>query len=249
MKFNGSEKLGDIVAAFPEGAEIFKKYQIDFCCGGQRKLADVIATQHLDLTLVVSELNENVDRAKRQRREGQEGIDLRTAPLAMVLKHIIDNHHIFLRREMPQISELLEKIVKVHGGTHTELEHVKSIFSKLEAELTEHLNKEEESLFPLIASYESKPSEKALEEIDKLIKEIEREHDQAGDQIKALRSLTQDYRLPETACASYKLTYDKLEKMEDDLFRHIHIENNILQPRIELEINKVSTARRMRSNS
>lgn len=43
--------------------------------------------------------------------------------------------------------------------------------------------------------------------------------------------LTHDYVLPADACNSYTYLFGKMKEFEDDLFQHIHLENNILFPK------------------
>ena len=62
------------------------------------------------------------------------------------------------------------------------------------------------------------------------------EHDQAGEMLRKMRSLSSDYAAPDGACPSYKGFYAGLEYLEKDLHQHIHLENNILFPQaIDIE--------------
>lgn len=56
--FNLNDKIGVIVTRFPRAMEIFKKYQIDFCCGGDRPLELAVKENNLDGNMVIEELNE-----------------------------------------------------------------------------------------------------------------------------------------------------------------------------------------------
>jgi len=46
-----------------------------------------------------------------------------------------------------------------------------------------------------------------------------------------LRKITDDDTLPADACNSYTDVFEKHEEFENDLFKHIHLENNILFPK------------------
>ena len=98
----------------------------------------------------------------------------------------------------------------------------------LKAELEQHLIKEEESLFPLIKEYGRDPSAALLARINKVNRELEDEHEGAGNILKELRKITDDYKVPEDGCPTYFATFDKIKELEADLFQHIHLENNIL---------------------
>lgn len=232
-KFTGIEAVGKIVAEFPQASEIFKKYRIDFCCGGDKLLTVAAKELNIDEKSVVSELNHNYT----MMAEGNNrGADWRQQSLTQLIEHIVHTHHSYLQCEMPQISELVTKILRVHGTAHSELRKVHKLFHTLKMELEQHLIEEEETLFPLIKEYEQNPSSQLLANIKNQINTIENEHEQAGDIIKELRQITNQYVLPANACASYRLAYQKLEEMESNLFQHIHLENNILHPRIQDQI-------------
>lgn len=229
MSFNGQEKVGEIVAKFPGAAELFKHYKIDFCCGGDRQLSVVAKEQGIDVQLLLSQLNKLFLAAKA---EMQSNVDWSTAPLDKLISHIINTHHSYLQRELPAISELLGKILRVHGASHPELAKVHRLFHLLKIDLEQHLIAEETALFPQIIEYLANSTKARLDIIKTLIQTIESEHDQAGDILKQLNSLTDYYAIPADACESFRLAYLKLRELESDLFQHIHLENNILHPRL-----------------
>ncbi len=234
-KFTVTQAVGKIVAEFPQAAEIFKKYKIDFCCGGDKQLAVAAKELNLDEKSVLEELNQVYTLMAKQDNWSEE-VDWRQQSLSQLVNHIINKHHLYLQQEMPLISEFITKILRVHGANHSELSKIHNLFHVLKLELDQHLIKEEEILFPLIKEYEKNPSSQLLANVQKQIDTIENEHEQAGDIIKELRQITNDYTLPADACTSYRLAYQKLEEMESDLFQHIHLENNILHPRIQSRI-------------
>jgi len=230
-KFTGRQAVGNIVAEFPQAAEIFKEYRIDFCCGGDKMLTAVVKELNLDENSILNKLNQTYVTMANQHNKIEE-IDWREQSLTDLVDHIINTHHLYLQREMPQISDYVTKILRVHGVAHSELTKVHKLFHLLKLELEQHLIKEEEILFPLIKEYEKKPTNQNLEKIQSVTNDIENEHEQAGDIIKELRKITNQYVLPADACTSFRLAYQKLEEMESDIFQHIHLENNILHPRL-----------------
>lgn len=231
MKFTGEEMLGTIVAGFPGASDVFKNYRIDFCCGGNRKLNAVLAEMKLDSSAVIAKLNQEYMEFTRK-QETHVATDWRQAPLAELVDHIVDTHHTYLHRELPKIGELVLKILRVHGGKHTTLNRVHKLFNAIKTELESHLIKEEELLYPLIKEYIVQPTDTIRNRIYQIIEEIESEHTGAGDILKELRSITNDFTPPADGCATYALTYSKFEELENDIFQHIHLENNILHPRI-----------------
>lgn len=226
--FNGSEKLGEIVNEFPGASNVFKEYKIDFCCGGNRPLTDAIEKQNLNAEEVLAKLNqaysESVQRSQRQ-------VDWREESSSNLIDHVVDKHHGYCHREMPLLSEFTTKILRVHGANHIELATVHRLFHQVKLELEQHLITEETILFPKIKEYEQNPTQELYDEIVNLLEKINQEHDQAGEILREIREVTNDYYLPPDACRTYSLTYQKLQDFESDLFEHIHLENNVLFPR------------------
>jgi len=154
------------------------------------------------------------------------------APLNELVDHILNVHHAYLHENLPKISELITKILRVHGNNHPELFKVHKLFNTIKTELESHLIKEETIQYPAIREYEKTKAEPDLDKAINIIRELEEEHTGAGDILKELRKVTDDYAVPDDGCPTFKLTYDKLQEMESDLFQHIHLENNILFPRL-----------------
>ncbi|WP_102347918.1 iron-sulfur cluster repair di-iron protein [Bacillus sp. Marseille-P3661] len=229
LKINSEMNVGDIVTAFPQAADLFKKYRIDFCCGGNQPLKEVIKEKELNEQEIVDQLNDSYSKAQTQ--NGNE-VNWSDASNLKIIDHVIHTHHAFLNEELPQLGQFVTKVYRVHGMNHPHLAEVYNKYHDLKKELIEHLIKEEQSVFPLIKDYDENPSSDKLESLKKAIIELESEHDQAGDLLKQIRELTNDFTLPPGACMTYTLTYQRLEALETDMFTHVHLENNILFPRI-----------------
>ena len=157
--------------------------------------------------------------------------------LVDLITHITRTHHVFVREECPRIQALAEKVVSVHGKNHPELLQVQETFSALAEELSVHLMKEEQVLFPYVVRMEEsvlagEPVPPAMfGTVVNPVRMMMQEHDGAGDALRSLRSITGNYAVPEDVCISYKTLYQALQGFESDLHRHIHLENNILFPR------------------
>jgi len=223
--FRVSDKIGDIVTIFPGASNLFLEYRIDFCCGGNRPLTVAIKEQNLDENKILNLLNE---RYVEFQEKNEKFIDWAKEKPSKLVDYIVDKHHAYLNEELPKLSELTLKILKVHGESHEELFKVHKLFNTLRIELEEHLIKEEDVLFPAIKKYEVEKTSDNREKMINLLNELEQEHTGAGDIIKELREVTNHYIVPEGACRTYELTYRKLRELELDTFQHIHLENNIL---------------------
>ncbi|MCM0648240.1 iron-sulfur cluster repair di-iron protein [Clostridium swellfunianum] len=227
--FHSSQKIGEIVTKFPKSADILKEYRIDFCCGGDRPLLSAIKEQGLSEPEILDKINNLYEELKNVKTEDRNWIE---APFGELVDHIVNRYHAYLGVELPRISELVTKILRVHGEHHPELSHVHKLFHTLKMELESHVIKEETIQYPAIKEYEKNKTREALERAVNITKELEDEHTGAGDILKELRRVTNDFTAPSDGCNTYRLTYAKLEELENDTFQHIHLENNILFPRL-----------------
>ncbi|MDQ1909914.1 iron-sulfur cluster repair di-iron protein [Paenibacillus sp. GD4] len=224
MKFQATETVGSIVTAFPGASNVFRAHRIDFCCGGQRPLAEVLEQSGLSEQTVLQELEDAYERAALRERQQ----DFRRYTRSELISHIVTVHHDFLRSELPLLGEFVEKIARVHGPSHKELIELRALYQQLREELEEHLLAEEERVFPMVRAYEATGDAGTKEEALRAIDELESEHDKAGALLREMRAVTVDYTLPEGACRTYTVAFQKLEQLEADMFQHIHLENNIL---------------------
>lgn len=211
--------IGSITAQLPQAAGIFKNYGIDYCCGGNRKLADVIREQDITEKEIYHELLE----AEKARKDQYQHSDFTAMSPLVLSSYIEDTHHGYLRRLLPETSEILNTILRVHGRNHPELFEVYRLFGTLRADLEQHLLKEETLLFPAFSNPED-----AKDEITRLTTDIIREHVAAGDILNMLRTATRDYTVQEDACGTFARAYEMLMELEEDLHQHIHLENNVL---------------------
>lgn len=223
--FKVLDRIGDIVTIFPGASDLFLEYRIDFCCGGNRPLIEAIKEQNLNENKILALLNE---RYKEFQEKNEEFTDWAKEKPSKLVDYIVGKHHAYLKEELPKISELVFKILRVHGKGHEELFKVHKLFNTLRTELEGHLVKEEELVFPIIKEYELEKSKHSKERIINLLDELDKEHTGAGDIIKELREVTEHYTAPKDACRTFQLTYRKLRELEEDTFQHIHLENNIL---------------------
>jgi regulator of cell morphogenesis and NO signaling len=227
-KFNSNQKIGEIVNAFPKAAEIFKEYKIDFCCGGNRPLSEAIHEQNVNEEALLNKINSEYESYQSSTKD-KNWVEAETSE---IVEQILNKHHAYLWSELPKIGKLSTTILRVHGAHHPELSKVHKLFNTLKMELEDHLTKEETIQYPAIKEYEESKSLADLNKAVDIINDLETEHTGAGDILKELRVVTNDYSIPSDVCETFELTYKKLEELEADLFQHIHLENNILFPRL-----------------
>lgn len=228
---NQETTIGAIVAELPKASEIFSKYGIDFCCGGHRRLAEVMQQQELDSEKIYQELQT----LKEDREQSYSGGQFGQMSMEALTDYIEDTHHSYLREVLPVIADLLATILRVHGMNHKELFEIYKIFGTLKTDLEQHLLKEEAMLFPTMEQGNGKETE-----IKELATEIIREHEGAGELLVQLRTITKDYQVPADTCATFAKTYGMLEELEKDLHQHIHLENNILLKDYDYRSSKIA---------
>ena len=221
--------LGEVVTVYPAVVKKFNDMELDYCCGGNKSLEVVLKEKGVDVDKFVEDLNKEF---KEFRFENSQYVDWREKSSEELINHIVETHHGETFRLLREIDPLMVKVFRVHFSHNPELlMKVHSLFGKLKCELEEHLLKEENILFPLMIKYDKAKDEKEKKEIEEDIRIIVSEHEAAGDILKELAEVTEDYKVPEWGCISFKLLYDYLHNLEKDLFIHIHKENNILFPR------------------
>jgi regulator of cell morphogenesis and NO signaling len=231
-----SATVGELAAKDFRKAEVFKKYGIDFCCGGKRSLREVCDEKGLDIVEVEREL------AEKEKTKGTRPAMYDQWAPDFLADYIVNTHHSFVEKMLPDLKAYSSKVAEVHGPNHPELHTLRELVTSLNLELTDHMMKEERILFPFIKSLVVAEREGVeirlphFRSVNNPIHMMEHEHDAAGKLLEEIRSITNDYELPQGACASFTLLYNMLQEFEEDLHIHIHLENNILFPKaIELE--------------
>jgi regulator of cell morphogenesis and NO signaling len=223
----------DIVVADYRTADIFRKYEIEFCCGGRRPLSMACELMGLDTQVVKKEL-ENATRVITL----SPTLQFAGWPLDFLCDYIKNVHHSYLRQALPEAKEHLQKFALGHRKKFSYLERLEDVFSQLHRTIPPHLDQEEEIIFPYIKQVDRAHHDQApyagllVRTLRKPLKEImQHEHEIVGKLLHQFRDLTDNYTLPEKACVSHRVTFHKLKEIDNDLVQHMHLENNILFPR------------------
>jgi regulator of cell morphogenesis and NO signaling len=214
--------VGELVAERPGRSRIFQAFQIDFCCQGGRTLREACEKRSVALPSVIEQLEAE---ATAPAPESSNPANLPPAELA---SYIVTTHHDFLRRELPRLQAMADRVAHVHGGHTPSLVEVQEVFTGLRLELESHILKEEQILFPAITDMTSGRREPVA--LDGPIACMINEHDDAGRALERLNALTSGYTPPPEACNTYRALFAGLGDLEEDLHRHIHLENAVLFP-------------------
>lgn len=224
--------VAEIAIQHPSAAHVFNKYQIDFCCGGKKPFREACEKAGVNPDEVMTELFSS----ETNSMPGTIRFD--TWEPTLLADFIVQHHHGFVRRSIPQLYELIAKVCEAHGDRDTYLLTLRDTFTELAEELLLHMEKEEMVLFPAIKRlYEETRIPVDATPIPAHLmapmKVMEDEHDHAGNLIKKIRTLTSSYTPPASACPTYRVTYRRLEEFDQDLMQHIHLENNVLFAKVK----------------
>jgi regulator of cell morphogenesis and NO signaling len=237
IKMNpATQTVREIALEQPSSMRVFEHYGIDYCCGGRKPLAEACAASKVEVDAVISALEAAANVAAPAAE------DWPNRSMEELAAHIVATHHAYVKRELPRLAVLAQKVVNRHGTKRAELPAIQTALSTLDEELTLHLTKEETILFHYIVKLErARTSGAAMPSscfgtVAHPIQMMTQEHDAAGALLAEMRRLSQNFTTPEDACPTYHAFYDGLKEFEQDLHQHIHLENNILFPRaIEAE--------------
>lgn len=227
--------IGQLAIEQPKAIAVLEKLSIDYCCHGNRSVAEACK----DAGISVDELLSAIGEAPADQR----GRDWSTTPLKELQEYIITTHHVFTRDMLATVNPLSAKVAQRHGENHAEVLKVYSLVQRLVGDLMPHMMKEEMILFPYVEQLEAgDASPSCFGTIQNPIRMMMMEHDAAADLLAELRRVTENYALPGDACISFRALYERLQDLEQDLHRHIHLENNVLFPRaVELESSGVTS--------
>jgi regulator of cell morphogenesis and NO signaling len=229
--------VGEYVANDFRTAALFSKYGIDFCCKGNRTLEEVCIKKNINPADLENEINSVLE------SKNDNAIDFKSWSPTLLIDYIIEKHHSYVEEKSVVLLQFLDKLCKVHGERHPELFEINSLFKMSAGDLAQHMKKEELILFPFIqkmvkAQKDNQPiQEPHFGTVENPIAMMKDEHSIEGERFDKIATLTDGFTPPEDACSTYKVTYQMLKEFEQDLHKHIHLENNILFPKaIELQL-------------
>lgn len=232
-----NEHVATLVTEDYRTADVFRRYGMDFCCGGKRPLKEACEKKGINPDEVAKELEHvMVQPAAGIPRFREWSADL-------LIEYIQQNHHTYVRSAIPRISQWVNKVAQRHGHDRPENVEIAKLFEELSDAMIDHLEKEENEQFPLVSSVLEKkkqgenPDDKQRQELNRLHEELETEHEHAGDTMAKIAELSNNFTPPEWACPTYQLAYKELSDFEKDLHQHVHLENNLLFPKATQLIN------------
>lgn len=231
MTITSETPVREIAVAFPTAIPVLERLGVDYCCGGQHSLAEACSTHNIAIARVLDELQQ----LQREQGANVAESNWNHAPLKDLTEYIVKKHHAFTREQLNLIDGLMAKVEQRHGAEHVEVFKLGKLIAVFGSELRHHAECEETNLFPYIAALGTNEKKDlpapAKGSVRMPINHMMMDHDQTGEELKSLRSMTDHYTPPAEACPTWRALYRAIEELDTDLHQHIHLENNILFPR------------------
>jgi regulator of cell morphogenesis and NO signaling len=218
---NQNPTLADLAISHPGATRVFLKHGLDFCCRGRRRLTEACGEKGLDPERILTEIS------SEDANVGDLSA-LADRPISDLVDFVESYYHKRLRDELPELIAMADKVEEVHRSKPTCPHGLASDLRTIHSAVLDHLAKEEQVLFPMIRSG-------YRDQAGAPIRVMEQEHEDHGRNLQYLRTLTQEFSAPPEACATWKALYLRLNRMSDELMEHIHLENNVLFPRVLCE--------------
>lgn len=215
------QTLAQIAIDIPGATALLRQHKLDFCCNGQRSLAQACAERSPERALDLAAL-----------LAGLEALQQASAPAApsadpaQLIDHILQRYHDTHRQQLPELVRMARRVEAVHAQHPAAPVGLADFLEFLQAELEQHMAKEEQILFPMLRSG-GHPM------ICGPIGVMRHEHTEHGANLERLAALTQQHTAPAGACTTWRALYAGTERLVEDLMQHIHLENNLLFPQFE----------------
>lgn len=219
---NENTSIGSLVAKNSEYATIFEKLGLDYCCKGNRTLKEACYEKKLNIVEVLNAL--------KQLSIPNTSTNWDKLTLKEIVTHIVDTYHVFSKQELQRISQLIEKLKTRHGSRNAYISDLQIVFEQMKSSLLNHMEEEEQIVFPLIIELELN-KELQYEELSKHLSSLDNDHLETGKSLDRIKTLTNGYTPPSDACMTHIVMVNSLERLERNLHEHIHKETQILFPR------------------
>lgn len=210
------QPIGQIAVELPGATAVFRRHKLDFCCGGQIALQEACERRQLSVDTVLAELDE------LQRVD----VDVAQQPVPEVIDHILQRYHAVHREQLPELIRMARRVEAVHRDSPDVPTGLADHLEAMEQELLDHMDKEENILFPLLRAGGRGMAHNP-------IAVMRHEHTSHGEQLERLMALAHDTKPPAGACNTWRALYAGIAQLADDLINHIHLENNLLFPQFE----------------
>lgn len=224
------ESVAQIVAKNIKTAKVFKENGIDYTIDGNLSVAEACKIKKIDYYLVVSEL-------LKVEKNSSYLKDYNSWQLDFLADYLTNIHHEYIEENIPFLKKTISDVLKKNGEKYPFFNEIDALISLVGNDLAEHIKEEENVLFPYIKKLlHAKRTKKNLDYnelicLDCSLERLQEEQNYTLQIFKQIRTLTKNYTIPGIDDKQIEILYYKLDKFEEDLIKHIHLENNILYPK------------------
>ncbi len=226
-RITSSQLVTDIVIKDFRAAEVFRKYNIDFCCGGRMPLSMACELQGVNEGMLMEELEEF---APVYESAKSWGVDF-------TIDYLINLHHTYFKNSIPVLLEYVDRFFKSHIKRFPEFRELPGLVDELQTKLHKQLSYESDKLFPYIKRihYANNDNEVYGKLLMKTLQKVSVEDMQQYTVsllklISQIEELTNGFQPPLNACTTQKVMLQKLEEFTGFIKQHIFIERKILIP-------------------
>ena len=159
-----------------------------------------------------------------------------------IIQYLKNCHHYYLDEKCPAIQKLIEKMAKKND--YSEIKLVEKFFQQYLTEITEHINYENQTVFPyIIKLYRSTVKNKTDKSLATYsVIEYKEHHDDIEEKLTDIKNLLIKYLPQKNDQQIRRNILLKLFELEHDLHIHSLIEDSILIPlvqKLEKHLNRV----------
>lgn len=210
--------VAEIVTDIPLSADIFRKYGIDFCCGGNISINEAVKNKKVDAETLIDEINELPN-------HDQGNINVKYLDAPSLIQYIQSRYHETMREEFKNLSPYVTKVAKVHGPNHPFLIQLQDLYRQYRDGMLEHMAQEDEHDFPALIKLSRGEQ---VDHSSDIIQSLVDDHTQTGQLLEDMRELTSQYQPPSETCQTWRLVYHRLMNLERETHEHVHLENHVL---------------------
>lgn len=217
-----------IVAADISTASVFNYYGIDFYSKGDRTLEESCINENVPIVSLLDDLS----KASESKQSTRDFLGMNVKDLA---HYILRKHHRFTEGRLIFIKHALASLLNEYKDEGDILTPVKNVFEDLSLQLTVQMNYEEFLIFPALEKIEKKHKQCSMLEYRKILQHIEymkKEVSRDVEKLMLLRDVTHRYTAKGRDETLYEIAYSAMKELENDLKIHIHLENNVLFPKV-----------------
>ncbi|HLS35802.1 MAG TPA: DUF542 domain-containing protein [Bacillota bacterium] len=222
--FHEQNTPAEVIKKYPQASDLFKQYHINFCCKGDRTISNQCEDLNISPATIVNELNDRYDVWKKEGRAAKEWDNI---PIPELVEIIRSKYHIYLKKELVMLNEYVTRVNHVHGQEQPHLNTLYDLYEQVKDNIVTHIQLEEREFFNNLQTGEDAHQEKI-----EMVNKLEENHEKTYEILQAIRKVTEDFEAPAHACGTYRVTYSRLNELEAKVHEYIHLENNILFPRI-----------------